>query len=97
MRWIDEQDFRQGSGAPGLWFHHVVLPHEPWSLLDDRSSYEGRDEPLGLFIGTHWSVTGVDVARQLQVLQSQAVDAAGPAVRPAGRRHLRRDAHRPGR
>ena len=76
VRWIDEQDFRQRSGAPGLWFHHVVLPHEPWSLLDDRSSYEvARDEPFGLFIGTHWSVTGVDVARQRQVLQSQAVDA----------------------
>ena len=75
-QWIDDQDFRPGTGAPGLWFYHLVMPHEPWSLLDDMSSYASVQEaPLGLFLGSHWSVTGADVARQRQLLQTQAVDA----------------------
>src|SRR5690606_25697506 len=34
IRWIDGID-PGASDRPGLWFHHVLLPHEPWVLLPD--------------------------------------------------------------
>jgi Sulfatase len=72
--WVDAQDFAPSGGRPGLWFYHLVLPHEPWVLLDDGSRYEGAmDAPYGVFFGA-WGSTGADVGRQRQVLQTQAAD-----------------------
>ncbi len=73
-RWIDEQDFSAG-GDPGLWFYHLIMPHEPWDLLDDVTRYDPvQDEPFGLFLHAFWGAVGGDVAEQRQVLQTQAVD-----------------------
>ena len=72
--WVARQDFSAG-GKPGLWFYHLVMPHEPWDLLADGSRYSGAWEaPYGVFINT-WADIGPDVGRQRQVLQTQAVDA----------------------
>jgi hypothetical protein len=72
--WVDAQDFTP-RGRPGLWFYHLVMPHEPWDLLADGSRYAGVSEaPHGIFFNT-WADIGPDVARQRQVLQTQAVDA----------------------
>lgn len=74
--WIAGHDFTPG-GAPGLWFHHVVLPHDPWVVLDDMSAYASVDaEPYGLFLHAFWGEVGADVARQRHLLQTQAVDRA---------------------
>lgn len=74
-RWIDEQDFAPG-GRPGLWFYHLVMPHDPWHLLDDLSRYAtAQDEIYGLFLGAFWGEVGPEVALQRQILQTQAVDA----------------------
>ncbi|MFO7279168.1 MAG: sulfatase-like hydrolase/transferase [Thermoanaerobacterales bacterium] len=76
LAWIEDQDFTPGD-RPGLWFYHLVLPHEPYHLLDDGSRYEVVEEdPYGLFLGSIWHGTGVDVARQRHLLQLQAVDHA---------------------
>jgi hypothetical protein len=73
-RWIEAQDFAAG-GTPDLWFYHVVLPHEPWTLLPDGSSYaEAREGRYGAFLNATWTDTGADVALQRHVLQTQAVD-----------------------
>ena len=74
-RWIDDQDFTLG-GRPGMWFYHLVMPHDPWHVLDDLSQYATtQDEIYGLFLGAFWGEVGTDVARQRQILQTQAVDA----------------------
>jgi hypothetical protein len=73
--WIDEQDFRPGD-RPGLWFYHLVLPHEPWDVLPDLARYRGLSdgEPAyGLFLNT-WLDTGAEVGLQRQLLQTQAAD-----------------------
>lgn len=73
-QWIDEQDFSSGDD-PGLWFYHLIMPHEPWDILDDGTRYDAlQDEPFGLFLHAFWSAVGGDVAEQRQVLQTQAVD-----------------------
>jgi Sulfatase len=72
--WVDGQDFTPSGGRPGLWFYHLVLPHEPWVLLDDGSRYEGAtDAPYGVFF-SKWGNMGADVGRQRQILQTQAAD-----------------------
>ncbi len=72
-RWVDRQDFSAGD-RPGLWFYHLVLPHEPWDLLPDGTRYDSAGEdPYGLFFSL-WGDVGPDVGRQRQVLQTQAVD-----------------------
>ena len=74
--WIDDQDFRPG-GDPGLWFYHLIMPHDPWVLLDDMTPYASvAVEPYGLFLHAFWGDVGTDVARQRAVLQTQAVDRA---------------------
>ncbi len=73
-RWIDAQDFSPG-GRPGLWFYHLVMPHDPWVVMPDLSPYESlQDEPYGLFLHNFWGEVGADVAHQRQILQAQAVD-----------------------
>ncbi|HEX6420930.1 MAG TPA: sulfatase-like hydrolase/transferase [Acidimicrobiales bacterium] len=73
-RWVDDQDFTPG-GRPGLWFYHLMMPHEPWDVLDDLSPYAVvEDPPYGLFLNS-WGELGAEVALQRQVLQTQAVDA----------------------
>src|SRR5690606_33349910 len=72
LAWIEDQDFTPGD-RPGLWFYHLVLPHEPYHLLDDGSRYEVVEEdPYGLFPGSIWHGTGGDVARPRRLLQLQA-------------------------
>jgi hypothetical protein len=72
--WLDAQDFAAG-GRPGLWFHHLVLPHEPWDVLEDLTPYTDRSESIyGLYLYSGWARTGPDVARQRHVLQAQAAD-----------------------
>lgn len=74
--WIEQQDFGPGDD-PGLWFYHLLMPHDPWVALDDMAPYEVvQDEPFGLFIHNFWGEVGADVARQRHVLQTQAVDTA---------------------
>jgi hypothetical protein len=76
VTWVDDQDFSAG-GDPGLWFYHLVLPHDPWVLLDDLGTYDSlEDEPYGLYLHGWWGDVGADVARQRQVLQTQAADRA---------------------
>lgn len=73
-QWIDRQDFSAGS-PPGLWFYHLVMPHEPWDILDDGTRYDGlAEEPHGLWMHAYWGETGADVAEQRHLLQTQAVD-----------------------
>jgi Sulfatase len=72
--WVAEQDFSAGD-RPGMWFYHLVMPHEPWDLLDDATPYAQLGEsPFGLFLSNWWGDVGYDVARQRQVLQTQAID-----------------------
>ena len=74
--WIDAQDFTPG-GDPGLWFYHLIMPHDPWVLLDDMTPYASvAEEPYGLFLHAFWGEVGTDVARQRAILQTQAVDRA---------------------
>jgi hypothetical protein len=74
-RWIAAQDFSDRGEKPGLWFHHVVLPHEPWTLLPDTSSYaDPRELPYGAYLHAQWTETGAEVALQRHVLQTQALD-----------------------
>jgi hypothetical protein len=72
-RWIAAQDFSPG-GRPGLWFYHLVMPHEPWVELDDGSPYAAVAEPpFGLYLNL-WGEVGSTVGRQRQVLQTQSAD-----------------------
>jgi hypothetical protein len=72
-RWIAEQDFTPG-GRPGLWFYHLVMPHEPWVELPDGSPYSAVEEtPYGLYFNL-WGEVGSSVARQRHVLQTQSAD-----------------------
>jgi hypothetical protein len=72
-RWIAEQDFSPG-GRPGLWFYHLVMPHEPWVELADGSPYAAAEEPpFGLYLNL-WGEVGSTVGRQRQVLQTQSAD-----------------------
>jgi hypothetical protein len=72
-RWIAEQDFSPG-GRPGLWFYHLVMPHEPWVELADGSPYTAvEDPPFGLYLNL-WGQVGSTVGRQRQVLQTQSAD-----------------------
>ncbi|MGH9233277.1 MAG: sulfatase-like hydrolase/transferase, partial [Acidimicrobiales bacterium] len=72
-RWVAEQDFSPG-GRPGLWFYHLVMPHEPWVELDDGSRYAAVEEtPYGLYLNL-WGEVGSTVGRQRQVLQTQSAD-----------------------
>jgi hypothetical protein len=74
-RWIAAQDFTDQGDQPGLWFHHVVLPHEPWTLLPDTSSYaDPREHPYGSVLHSRWTETGAEVGLQRHVLQTQALD-----------------------
>jgi hypothetical protein len=74
VEWVDRQDFDAG-GDPGLWFYHLVLPHDPWVVLDDLSTYEAvQEEPYGLFLHAFWDEVGPDVAHQRHILQTQATD-----------------------
>lgn len=74
--WIDRQDFSPGD-RPDLWFYHLVMPHEPWVVLDDLSPYTALDEaPYGLYLNGWWDEVGAEVGQQRQVLQTQAVDRA---------------------
>jgi Sulfatase len=72
-RWVAEQDFSPG-GRPGLWFYHLVMPHEPWVDLADGSPYAAvEDPPFGLFLNL-WGQVGSTVGRQRHVLQTQSAD-----------------------
>ncbi len=76
LDWIDEQDFTLG-GDPGLWFYHLIMPHDPWVLLDDMTPYASlAEEPYDLFLHMFWGEVGTDVAQQRAILQTQAVDRA---------------------
>jgi hypothetical protein len=67
-----EESFEPGE-RPGLFFYHLMLPHEPFQLMPDGSRYHASHPPRGLFAG-HWGETGIAVARQRFVLQLQAAD-----------------------
>jgi Sulfatase len=73
-RWIAEQDFTPGR-RPGLWFYHLVMPHEPWVDLPDGSPYAAvvDEPPFGLYLNL-WGEVGTTVGRQRQVLQTQSAD-----------------------
>lgn len=77
--WLAAQDFAAGDPAngasePGLWYYHMVLPHEPWDVLADGTRYDVvENDPYGLFLNS-WNMVGADVGRQRQLLQSMAVD-----------------------
>jgi hypothetical protein len=70
--WIDGLDLRPG-GRPDLVFHHVILPHEPWTVTDDGTFYEGGNPPTGYYVNM-WTTSGIEVGRQRHVLQLQAAD-----------------------
>jgi hypothetical protein len=73
-RWVDDQDFSPG-GDPGLWLYHLLMPHDPWDVLDDMTPYASvQEEPFGLYLHNFWGEVGAEVAHQRQVLQAQAVD-----------------------
>src|SRR5690606_6379139 len=75
LAWVEDQDFTPGD-RPGLWFYHLVMPHDPWVVLDDGTRYAALDEePYGLAWHDRWDA-GTEVARQRHVLQLQAVDRA---------------------
>src|SRR5690606_28638787 len=38
LAWVEDQDFTPGD-RPGLWFYHLVMPHDPWVVLDDGTRY----------------------------------------------------------
>lgn len=69
---IAGEDHSPGD-RPGLFFYHLMFPHEPFEFLPDGSLYAGSHPPRGLFAG-RWARTGMDVARQRFVLQLQAAD-----------------------
>ncbi|MFP3899812.1 MAG: sulfatase-like hydrolase/transferase [Acidimicrobiia bacterium] len=71
-RTFAEESFRQGE-RPGLFFYHLMLPHEPFELLDDGSGYGASHPPRGMFVG-RWGQTGIEAGRQRFVLQLQATD-----------------------
>jgi len=74
-RWIAGQDFSP-AGDPGMWFYHLVMPHDPWVVLDDLTPYVGAGErPYGMFMSS-WLHHGAAVARQRHLLQAQGVDRA---------------------
>jgi hypothetical protein len=76
LQWVRAQDFSLG-GTPGMWFYHLVMPHDPWVMLDDMTPYEVvREEPYGLFYHGLWRDVGADVAHQRHILQLQGVDRA---------------------
>lgn len=72
QRTFAEDDFRRGE-RPGLFFYHLMLPHEPFQLLDDGSGYGASHPPRGLFAG-RWGQNGMAAGRQRFVLQLQATD-----------------------
>ena len=75
LAWVEDQDFTPGD-RPGPWFYHLVMPHDPWVVLDDGTRYAALDEePYGLAWHDRWDA-GTEVARQRHVLQLQAVDRA---------------------
>lgn len=71
-QWIEGLDLRPG-GRPDLVFHHVILPHEPWTVTDDGTFYDGGNPPTGYYVNM-WTDSGIEVGRQRHVLQLQAAD-----------------------
>lgn len=72
--WIDQQHFSTRAGQPGLWYYHLLLPHDPWVLLADGTPYAPLDDqPYGNYLGS-WLDTGAEVGRQRQLLQARALD-----------------------
>lgn len=73
VTWIDAHPPGARQGGPELWFHHVMLPHDPWVFTDDGTVYAASHPPTGSF-SLGWTDVGVDVARQRHVLQTQLAD-----------------------
>lgn len=71
-RWIDDLVLDPG-GRPDLVVHHMILPHEPWRVTDDGTTYDGGNPPTGYYINS-WTRSGIEVGRQRHVLQLQAAD-----------------------
>lgn len=67
--------FAPDPASPDLYVHHIVLPHGPWRLTGDGTSYASADEsvPLGVSIMGYGEV-GRQVGRQRHALQTQAAD-----------------------
>lgn len=67
-----EESFEPGE-RPGLFYYHLMVPHEPFHFLPDGSPYGASHPPRGLFAG-HWGESGMAVGRQRFVLQLQSTD-----------------------
>ncbi|MSO78360.1 MAG: hypothetical protein EXQ79_01995 [Acidimicrobiia bacterium] len=59
--------------SPGLWFHHSLLPHVPYTLLPDGQPYNAHYVPRSSFIRPD-STDLIDVDAQRLVLQTMRVD-----------------------
>jgi hypothetical protein len=69
--WIRDLDL-EGGDRPPFVFYHVLLPHSPWELTDDGTSYR-RVPTYGVeFVA--WREWGIEVGQRRHVLQAQATD-----------------------
>ena len=59
--------------APGLWFHHSLMPHVPYSLLPDGEPYNAHYVPRSPSTRTN-NVQLINVDAQRLVLQTMHVD-----------------------
>lgn len=90
FRWLDDEGFegyaeeaaaleRMASSIsdrrrPTLWFHHALLPHEPWRLNDDGTAYIDDTLPGHAPHGRWHSQLDGDEALQRYLVQLQAID-----------------------
>jgi hypothetical protein len=69
--WIRDLDLEEGDQPPFV-FYHVLLPHSPWELTDDGTSYR-RVPTYGVEL-VAWREWGVEIGQRRHVLQAQATD-----------------------
>jgi len=62
------------GGRPRLDYVHVLLPHDPWSLLPNGVAYPAPEHPIGMFFADWAGEHAVAVGRQRQLLQVQLTD-----------------------